>query len=118
MELDVWFTLDKEDNIKFKFSDWANDTAMGERALSRSPFFPCGHDAFWKVRKLADSGKYETERTDPLTSYVIVPKAELINLVKSLYCNLDHINQRLDELMAFIELLPENKNYTLYSQEF
>jgi len=118
MELDAWIEFDSDEMEKWKGGEWAKDVVGGELAKSRSPFFPNGHDAFDAVKSLANSEKYETDWIDNLTRYVIVPKSELLKLIKKLHCNIDHINQRLDELMAFVETLPADKNYKLVCQEF
>jgi rhodanese-related sulfurtransferase len=118
MELDAWIEFEEEQNYEGKMSDWAKDVLPGEYATRRSPFFPNGHDAFDKVRSLANSGKYETDYRDALTRYVIVPKSEIVTLIKSLYCNIPHINERLGELLAFVEKLPDDKPYKLFCQEF
>ena len=120
MDLDVWINFDDDSMKAWKGGEWAKDTALGELAMSRSPFFPKGHKAFWKVIDLIYSKKYETDYIDELTRYVIIPKSELVKLIKSLKSelNLKHINKRLNELLAFVITLPDNKNYKVVCQEF
>jgi len=102
MELDVWV-----EGVTINYED-----------IGSSHYFPLGHDAFYKVRDLINSGKYESGSTGPLTNYVIVPKAEVLALIKSLYCNLDHINKRFDTLYQTIEKLPDDKPCKLVQDEY
>jgi len=120
MDLDVWIDFDDDSMKAWKGGAWAKDTAFGELAMSRSPFFPEGHEAFYKVTDLINSKRYETDYIDEITRYVIIPKSKLVVLIKSLKSkwNMDHIEQRLDELLAFVETLPDNRNYKVVCQEF
>ncbi|MCL2805947.1 MAG: hypothetical protein FWD26_08420 [Treponema sp.] len=119
MELDVWIKFDGKEMENWKGGDWAKDVVGGIMAMSRSPFFPSGHDAFSKVGNLIYSGKYKTRRIDALTESVYVPKLEIKTLIvglKSKY--LDHINQELDELLFLVETLDDDKMYELVRQEY
>jgi hypothetical protein len=118
MELDVWIDLEGNSGIDWKGGDWAKDMAIGKMPRGRSPFFPNGHEAFYKVRALIDSGKYENDYIDNLTRYVKVPKDEILKLIQSLHCNLEHINSRLSELEKFVETLPDDRLYKLITNEF
>ena len=102
MELDVWV-----EGVTINYED-----------IGSSKYFPGGHDAFYKVSELINSGKYENGSIEALTKYVIVPKSEVLTLIKSLYCNLDHINKRLDTLYQTIEKLPDDKPCKLIQDEF
>jgi hypothetical protein len=102
MELDVWV-----EGVTVEYED-----------IGSSRYFPHGHDAFYKVRDLIETGKYETDYIDAITRYVIVPKAVILVLIKSLYSSLDHLNKRLDTLYQTIEKLPDDKMYKLIQQEF
>lgn len=116
--MDVWIEFDEPiPETEWEGESWAKDTALGEWAASRSPFFPKGHEAFWKVKHLIETGKYQHDYEDYLAEYVIVPKEEIISLINELYSSLDHINKMLDELKAFVEKLPDNRMYKLYKQE-
>jgi hypothetical protein len=102
MELDVWV-----EGVTVKYED-----------IGSSQYFPYGHDAFYKVRDLIETGKYETDYIDAITRYAIVPKAVILTLIKSLYSLIDHLNKRLDTLYQTIEKLPDDKMYKLIQQEF
>ena len=102
MELDVWV-----EGITVEYED-----------IGSQQFFPEGHEAFYKVRDLIETGQYESGSYDVLTKFVVVPKSEVLKLVKSLYTNLDHINKRLDTLYQTIEKLPDDGMLTLVSDEF
>ena len=117
MELDVWVEFDSNEMDNWKGGEWSK-TMDGNYHKGRTPHFPCGHDYFYKVRDLADSGKYETAYIDNLTRYVMVPKSIILNLLDSNKSMLDHIKERTAELKVFIESLPDDKNYKLISDEF
>ena len=97
---------------------WVEDVTINYEDIGSSNYFPEGHEAFRKVSELRNSGKYEHGFIDALTKYVIVPKSEVLTLIKSLYCNLDHINKRLDTLYQTIEKLPDDKPCKLIQDEF
>jgi hypothetical protein len=118
MELDALIEFDTNEMVSWKGSKWANDVVDSTLAHSRSPFFPNSHDAFSEVKKLANSGKYKTGWTNEITGYVEVPKLEIIGIIKNLYCNINHIDNRFDDLLAFVQSLPEDKTYKLFHQEF
>ena len=118
MELDVWISLEGNKNMKWEGGDWAKDTARNELAETRSPYFPLGHDAFYKVNVLYNSDKYEKGLIDEITKFVMLPKFEIINIINELYCNIPHINKRLDELKIYVEQLPEKDYYKVVQQEF
>lgn len=117
MQLDVW--IEHENKVtEWKGGDWAKDTATGNLAEKRSPFFPNGHDAFSIVTSYYNSGKYEKDCIDHLTRYVMLPKSEILNMIKELHCNIPHINKRLKELKKYVENLPEQDFYKVVQQEF
>ena len=118
MELDVWIEHEGYKCPVWEGGDWAFDTAMGKLAEKRSPFFPNGHEAFDLVTSYINSGKYEKEYIDELTKYVMLPKSEILIMIDKLHCNLDHINERLDELKKYIEKMPEKDFYKVVQQEF
>lgn len=118
MELDVWISHEGNKITKWEGGDWAKDTVKDELAEARSPYFPNGHEAFSIVTSLYNSGEYETGCIDYLTKYVMLPKSEIINIIKKLHCNLPHINERLDELEKYVENLPEKSYYKVIQQEF
>ena len=118
MELDVWISYDGYKITAWEGGDWAYDTAERKLAETRSPYFPEGHKAFWIVRDLYISKKYERGDIDEITGYVMLPKPEILKIVDELYCSLDHINKRLDELKKHIEKLPEKDYYKVVFQEF
>jgi hypothetical protein len=118
MELDVWIEYENGQSFEWEGGDWAKDVVDGSVAKTRSPFFPCGHEAFAKVRELIASEKYQNDWDDPLTRYVIVPKFEIINIIESLYSTINHLNKELDELKKYVIKLPDNQLYKLVSQEF
>jgi hypothetical protein len=117
MELDVWIDYDEGQSFDWEGGDWGKDVG-GYAAKDRSPLFPCGHDAFDRVRELINSGKYQNDWIDNLTRYVIVPKSEILTLIESLYSTIDHLDKKLDELKDYVLKLPENQLYKLVSQEF
>jgi hypothetical protein len=118
MELDVWISHEGEKIVNWNGDDWAKDTVNNELAETRSPYFPCGHDAFSKVSILFNSGNFKKGWIDDITKYVLVPKSEIIKLINELYCNLPHINKRLDELKDYVNNLPQKEYYKLVQQEF
>ena len=118
MDLDVWISFEDEKITKWEGGDWAKDTVKEELAETRSPFFPLGHDAYRKVDTLINSGKYESDRIDSLTRYVMVPRFEILKIIDELHCNIQHINERLDELKKYVDKLPDKDFYKLVQQEF
>ena len=118
MECDVWVEFDEPVNWDDKFSDWATGAFLYGTPKHKSPYFPGGHEAFSEVTKLRRLEKYESGVIDELTGYVIVPKSEILELIKKLQKTaLDHMLQRLNELYNFIDSLPD-KNYKLVQNEF
>ena len=117
MELDVWVDFDGNEMDTWKGGDWSK-TMDGEYYKNRSPFFPNGHTVFYKAKALAEAGKFHTEYIDELTRFVIVPRSEIVKLLKIEEYELDHIVERLTELKTFIETLPKDKEYKLIFQEF
>jgi len=118
MQLDVWIEHEGYNGPVWEGGDWAFDTTKRELAKSRSPFFPNGHDAFYLVTEYINSGKYEKNYIDQLTKYVMLPKFKILDMIDKLHCNLDHINERLDELKKYVENLPEQDFYKVVQQEF
>ena len=97
---------------------WVEGVTVDYKDIGRQKYFPEGHEAFYKVRDLIESGKYECGYIRALTRYVEVPKSEVLSLIKSLYCSLDYINKRLDTLYETIEKQPDDEMLTLVSDEF
>ena len=97
---------------------WVEGVTINYEDMGSSKYFPEGHQAFDKVTRLINTGEYENDYIDNLTRYVIVPKDKVLSLIKSLYCNLDHINKRLDTLYQTIEKLPDDESCKLIQEEF
>lgn len=120
MEMDVWIEFDEPIVWKGNSSK-NNDSENKDRPVTRSPFFPLGHDSYDLVSKIIGTKKYEYGQRDALTYYVKVPKSEIVNLVKKLIKQnkmLTHFKEILDDLLVSVEALPDDKIYTLVQDEF
>jgi hypothetical protein len=126
MEFDVWIDFNEDFQPEWKGGDWAKDTSTHELARTRSPFFPCGHEAFWIVQELINTGKYKINYRDHITRYIYVEKTEILLIISKIkekcknieWDGIYYLKDRCIDLEEFVNSFPNDRVYKLVCQEF
>jgi len=125
MDYEVWIELDEDFKPPFNGNEIKKTTCCEDGELYyTTPRFPGGSDIYEKVDKLKKISKYEVGPIHNYQNYifygyVLVPKREILNILK--YCikqckifnNAIYNLELAEKLYEYVESFPDNKKYKL-----
>lgn len=125
MDYEVWLELDEDFRPPFNGEEIKKTSCCEDGELYyKTPKFPGSADIYEMVDKLMESGKYEVGpahnyRGYITYGYVLVPKDEVMNILK--YClkeskitnNWIYNLERAEQLYNYVAAFPDNRKYKL-----